>query len=150
MLNQGGQICRITPYVAALSEPIFDTGQDLSLDLRPLLSTTSSSNTMNTNMDPSYKPRQSKQPIIFTALATLAGAFLFWAVFLRPASTPAAPVVTKVWNSLYLSGSVPAQSVECRLGRGGPQGRSWCKRHGDPRPERPQCEGHDHRRIAGP
>ncbi|EPT05327.1 hypothetical protein FOMPIDRAFT_1156103 [Fomitopsis schrenkii] len=46
-------------------------------------------------MDASYKPRQSKQPIVFTALATLAGAFLFWVVFLRPASTPTAPVVTK-------------------------------------------------------
>ncbi|KAI0736257.1 superoxide dismutase [Fomitopsis betulina] len=46
-------------------------------------------------MDASFRPRQSKQPIIFTALATLAGAFLFWVVFLRPASTPTAPLVTK-------------------------------------------------------
>jgi len=46
-------------------------------------------------MDASYKPRQSKQPIVFTALATLAAALLFWVVFLRPTSTPTAPVVTK-------------------------------------------------------
>ncbi|KAH9841658.1 superoxide dismutase [Rhodofomes roseus] len=46
-------------------------------------------------MDALYKPRQSKQPIVVTALATLAGAFLLWLVFLRPASTPTAPVVTK-------------------------------------------------------
>lgn len=72
------------------------TQDSLPLAPHPLPSTTDLSNTTDSTMDASYKPRQSKQPIVFTALATLAGAFLFWIVFLRPASTPTAPVVTKV------------------------------------------------------
>ncbi|KAH9943839.1 superoxide dismutase [Amylocystis lapponica] len=40
-------------------------------------------------------PRQSRQPIVLTALGTLAAAFVLWAAFLRPASVPALPIVTK-------------------------------------------------------
>jgi len=39
--------------------------------------------------------RQSRQPIVLTALGTLAAAFLFWVAFLRPTDVPAIPVVTK-------------------------------------------------------
>ncbi|KAF9816342.1 hypothetical protein IEO21_04095 [Rhodonia placenta] len=47
-------------------------------------------------MDSRYPPRQSKQPLVLTALGTLAAAFLFWAAFLRPsASVPETPFVTK-------------------------------------------------------
>lgn len=41
----------------------------------------------------SNKARQSKQPLVLTALGTLALAFLFWAFYLKP--TPV-PIVTKV------------------------------------------------------
>ncbi|CCL99721.1 uncharacterized protein FIBRA_01743 [Fibroporia radiculosa] len=47
-------------------------------------------------MDSAFqRPRQSRQPIVLTALGTLAAAFLFWAAFLRPTPVPAVPVVAK-------------------------------------------------------
>lgn len=39
------------------------------------------------------KPRQSKQPLVLTALGTLAVALLFWVFYLKPIPVP---VVTKV------------------------------------------------------
>ncbi|KAI0917216.1 Superoxide dismutase [Cu-Zn] [Taiwanofungus camphoratus] len=46
-------------------------------------------------MDIHQKTRQSKQPLVLTALGTLAVAVLFWAAFLKPTAAPTAPVVTK-------------------------------------------------------
>ncbi|KZT09149.1 uncharacterized protein LAESUDRAFT_722865 [Laetiporus sulphureus 93-53] len=46
-------------------------------------------------MDTHQRTRQSKQPLVLTALGTVVAAFLFWVAFLRPAPAPALPVVTK-------------------------------------------------------
>ena len=84
-------------------------------------------------------PRQtSKQPIVLTALVTLATAFVVWAAFLRPTSVP---VPTKVCNPPFCDGRACNHHLDaCSCsplrfpGCGGAEGRLRRQRHRDLHP----------------